>query len=270
MTKKEQRFYDGYDKLFIKPDIDRDKKKKDGVLRKIIKIFFLAIGLLFGFMILIFFIIDNNLFMYSDEENETLYPFKTSTIIQVDKKDIDKSKPLYLKLENKKLITNKGCQFEFKENTEIASKTQTDWSIIPNIEKYQNNQDILVASVYDQNNSMGHTADFEMYDNLINGFDFYVGKGKSIAKVFPLEEIGNIQTGYVIFHRNDDSIYNALYRYYIFDDGTGILIQYDLFVDSTYDLEISEDLTYSEFLSYFKETLDFYESSIVFSKTSGE
>ncbi|MGX4686879.1 hypothetical protein JNUCC83_08250 [Vagococcus sp. JNUCC 83] len=269
MTKKEPMFNDDYDELFIKPDIDRSKKKKNRMLNKILKIILVVVGIFFSLIVLIFFITDNNLFMYNDEENDILYPLKISTITQIDKENIDKSQPLYLKLEDKKLITNKGCQFEFKENTEIASKTQTDWSIIPNVEKYQDNQDILVANVYDKKSSVGHTADFKMYDNLINGFDLYVEEKKSFSKVFPSEEIENIQTGYILFHRNEKSISNNLYRYYIFDDGTGILIEYDIF-GSAYDEGITDDLTYSEFISRFKETLDFYESSIVFSKTSSE
>lgn len=260
MTKNKKNFYDEYDKLFVKPKIGLNPLKKKKMIKRIVMILSVPIFL----MALLWFVTVKPEWMpflnYAPDKKE--YPLENDVIVPVDKSQIDQSDPLYLELEDNKLLINKGYQFEFKENVEIISKTQKEWSIIPSTEEYGTFEDILTADLYKDQEHVD-TLIFRMFPNMVNHVTFYMTREKGeFFKTFPLPSIDDVQIGYTLIHLDNNDI---VYNYYIFKDGTGVLVIVSM-SDTEEKTNITENLSEEEFRQLFGEKLSLYEESVSFSK----
>ncbi|MGX4686880.1 hypothetical protein JNUCC83_08255 [Vagococcus sp. JNUCC 83] len=280
MKKKKGNFYDSYDKLFIKPKYKKKKVQKDIIFNE--QTLFKNIGIYFSLIMIVIFLAwigssPTDIEIETDEKNaivseseeevyDNYYPFKVTEVTQARNEHVDKANPLYVELDGNKLVTNKGYQIEFIEEVQIESYDQQSWSVIPTLMEYSSGEDIMSVSLY----SVGRLVSsiyVEIYENVINGKYFFMDTAKgSFTKVYPEETTENVQTGYMFKHDGEDEsyLYDDIYRYYIFNDGTGILLRMNG-PDKSKNENVSDDMTYEEFRNVFKDDLEFLERKIVLS-----
>lgn len=282
MKKNKKNFYDSYDELFIKPKPTKEtiKLKKQTVNKNKLFEEFGILLFLIGVVVFLAWVggtsekttkedTEEVEDVYKDiyeDDYKFIYPLKIDGITQVTNEEIDKSKPLYITLEDNTFNTNRGYQIEMPGEVDFSPLTRKDWAIVPDLREFSAKESDIYFDIYNKG-SYVDTINMILYANIINGVELGLPKNNFI-KVFPESPIDNIQRGKILKYDGNHGL-DSIFQYYIFEDGTGITIQFSG-GNKANDLPVEEDLTYDEFKELYKLDVEFLEKNIVFSKTEIE
>lgn len=280
MKKEQKKFYDAYDELFVMPK--KEKKKRQIKEKKKPKISFNKIKINKGTVaIIVFFVVllllpllkkttvnishqqPKSEDFYEEKYNEVT-PLITEEIRPASEQDIDKNKPLHIKLEDKKLMTNRGYQITIKGKTEVDGSGEREWSILPDLKAYSENKTIVNISFYDKGiYSMSSTI--SIYANMTDFSRNINNRDESFLKAYPLKDYEDVQTGYALeCNATKSDVYSIIYKYYIFSDGTGMLICFE--TGATTNNNLTRYSTYQEFRKAYREELEKLDNTYEFSK----
>lgn len=268
MKKKEKNFSESYDKLFVKPLVVKRKKNYQilGILSVV-----LAICITVGVYKLLGNIMDdattNNI--NADFEMIEEYPLKMAEIRQAKEEEIDSSIPLHISFADNKLTTNRGYAVSIFGETEITSDNKKEWSVVPGISNELAQTMMVSVDIY-TDESWTDTVYTQISSNVINGYQFtyFDDTKKAFTKVYPLEEIDDIQNGYMMEYNQtkEDSLLITIHKYYIFKDGSGIMFNTIFYDDDAESKKVNEDTTYEMFRQELKKELNLLDNSFVFAK----
>lgn len=296
MVKKQKNFFDDYDSIFLEPREKAIKEKsvgqkksseafyKESQKQKSSKIDVILRILVVAVVIFLLYFIgssDNTEITEPKElasseeyrqppvrENVEIYPLKINSIRQAS--EVDKTKPIHALLdeETKNIIVNGEYQFDILGRTEIHSETIKEWSVVPDLNDFPIDEYMLNVQVYKEDDT-SEAISFYMYANVINGIHVNLEQNSgSKVKVFERPDIDNIQNGYFLIHKVDvDGLSkDNIFRYYIFPDGTGIVVN----KMASQEAEISSNnitsMTFELFEKAFQKDLDLMNETVPFSK----
>lgn len=286
MTKKVKKFYDDYDSIFIKPKYKNIQiklstvKNQDSIIKKI-SIPFIVISSVLVIYVFSSPIDKDDLSVSSDGATDSngydkervekyvfVYPFRHSKIRQVKESEVDLKNPLHLYLSENSLIVNDEYKFDILGKSEINSEAKKEWSILPDLLPYSSKESILFVQTYREDDYY-KTLYFSIYANLVNSFELFLDLSNgSKVTIFEDSDINNIQNGYVLEYQRDirGFIQNVIYQYFIFPDGTAILISTSTEKDVIKESKLKETMTTDTFEGLFKEELEFMRETVSFSK----
>lgn len=276
MKRNKKKFYDSYDELFIKPKKETVKIKNGQIGNR--NNLFKHTGILLSFIGVVVFLVwiggsskkvtkeEVAVSSYDDDlDFEIMYPLRIDGVTQAKSDEIDKSKTLDLKLEGQTFISNRGYQLDMPGEVELDQLTEKEWSVVPELGEYSDRVSNIYIRLYDKGVYVDD-VNISIYANVIDGMEFGLSQ-KSFAKAFPEPPLNDVQKGYIILHDcyYDYSTFDNLLKYYIFKDGSGIVIKFSG-NNQENNLIVEEDITSDEFKELYKSDIEFLENSIVFSE----
>lgn len=227
MSKK---FTDLYDELFLKPVYAKKSFPKKTWLYVLT-----LIGLISG-SYLIGTPVDKSESKLEQKNKETIsahkdvYFLENTDIKQVTENEINSSNPLQIEWNNRSFITNRGYQFDLSDNVEIKTNRKTSWSTKPDLKYSFEDQFIFTGQLYGKENTR-NSISLRTYGNVLNGFRTIIDeKQGSFFEVYKDNDEEDVQSGYVLLRVTQniidsdlESIYVTIYKYYIFEDGIGMV-----------------------------------------------
>lgn len=287
MAKDNKKFYDSYDELFEKQNTKKNvqkkifsdkktksnqsqnaqnenkrqtkkKKKKKDDSATVYVIIGVAVVVFFGYKLLGS---GTDIFpsSSSDREYGDVTPLPDAGIKKAEAENIDVGNPLVVVREDRLLKTNRSCEFEIQDKTEINSQTLNKWSVLPTTKTYGDTVPVLSIQLYEDGRSTD-SIDVKIASNLINETNTYVDR-KAIVKAFPLKAVDDVQTGY-IFEANPDRSSSRVKKYFLFKDGTGLIL--DTYEYKEDKVEVNKLKTLVDFKKEFKKSIDNLENSVKF------
>lgn len=286
MKKEQKKFYDAYDELFVIPKKEKKETIRTQKLIKLLndkltvkKVLGLAIvlGAIFGIKPLLS-IISANFGEEFGEENvdysqtdlvqnyQKIRPLDIDEIEKATKDDIDRSSPLHVELKDKELITNWGYKIELVGNTEVDGRGDREWYVLPDLNEFSEYKLMLEVNSYN-GTRFSSSVSIYIYASMVSlekGFPSPLGE-HSFFKAYPLENIEDIQTGYLLdCTEGSPYVFTNVSKYYIFPDGTGIFIE--LHSDNDAGEVLTKDVTYKEFQEYYHNDIENLDKTYKFSK----
>lgn len=205
---------------------------------------------------------------YDDEYDEDRYtdirPLQDAGLKRTG--TIDLSQPLVISVDEKTLHFNKGYSLEIKGDVDIENLTE-ELSVLPTDKEYPTVESIAWVKFYSGREYL-RGANIGMSGNLIVSMYDYLDnreKATTFTKAYPVADIGDVQTGYVVDYDGDEEyVYVGIQRYFIFPDGTGIWLETNS--DILDRIELHPDDSFETIKKAYSEDFKFLEDSFLFTQ----
>lgn len=232
MSKQKKTFHDEYDRLFIKPTLQKVKKtsaknnKRGYQHQKKVN----QIGSWLIVFVVILFLLSLKPWKWlatssgASGEYLDIYPLQDVNLKVTGEQNL--TTPLVVTQESHTFLTSKGYQIEVTGDADFE-RGDSELSLLPTQEDYPDERTVATLSFYEGDYYQG-SATITMSANLLKSTEFYLEKGNgSFAKAYPQADLADdIQTGYILeYDVSDAYIFPDIYQYYLFSDGTGLRIE---------------------------------------------
>jgi hypothetical protein len=241
MAKKKKNFYDEYDALFTKPTLKsstkrakrhkkttRTGKAKNATHSRLSLAIVIGIACIVGAMQLAKQTRLHSTHVKTDaeEEYQEVYPLKAANVEVTGEKAVDQ--PLSLTLKDHTFDFNKGYQLTFNADShlKVDDDADTTKALLPTDSSYAEESYVAEMTMYDKNDNEQYLS-LIISANLVNSNEEYITKDDvSFAKAYPEAEVGTVKTGHLLsYEKYDDMIAVDIMRYFIFTDGTGVVVK---------------------------------------------
>lgn len=206
---------------------------------------------------------DDEDYIDAGDELGEIYPLKEEGIKNDPNRDL--KEPLHVGLEDKNFTFSPNYQMQVKGDADIVF-SRDELSLLPTNEEYPDTKHVATIQVYN-GKRRGTEIDLSMSRNLIDSTTVYThGNDVTYTKAYPQKEMEKVKDGYIYSYEDDDEDYATikLYRYFIFPNGTGVLLK--IYSDSDEIKDVSAGVTFEEVKKWYPQEMKVLEESFQMKK----
>ncbi|MGM0238296.1 MULTISPECIES: hypothetical protein [Enterococcus] len=252
MSKKN--FHKEYDNLF---DMQDNRAKKQNRVFKII----LSVILILTFVESVFVKIVES---HDDTNSEYTYTYPLEEAGIKTTGTIDYSKSLSATIKDNTFIFNRGYQLTIMGDWDNSTNKKA-LSLLP-----EDNDDpdyVVTKTIADltfyEGRYVSDYATISLSGNLLHSFRFSDLFNKKFVNIYPQKNLDDVLTGYIFYSESKED--STIYRYFLFPDKTGILIEG--FTVNEPLKTLTNKSNFEEFTSAFPKDYKFLSEDFIFEKS---